>query len=614
LNTTATSAVIRYTLDGSNPTRWSPIFAAPIPVNGTLTVTAQAYEADMIASGVVQAIYTINNGAVAIPSITPSSGFYATSRTVTISDSTTGATIHYTTTGRDPTSTDPTITSGGTVTVSQGTIVKAIAMKSGMANSAITRRDYIIGGAISTGWNHTLILQANGTVWAFGDNTSGDLGNGGTAPSTTPVQATGLPSVVAVAAGYYHSLALDSSGHVWSWGYNAQGQLGNGSSDGNPHSTPTQISGLSSIVAVAAGQYHSLALDSSGNLWSWGYNGDGELGNGSSDGSPHPTPAIAVSNSGFIAISAGYNHNLAIKNDSTVLGWGANSYGQIGDGTYTQRNSPVVVPNLSGITQVVAGNQASVVLRTEGMASGTVWTWGYNAQGQLGDGTNTSRPTLAEGPGNVVNLGAGDLHVVATLGDGRTVAWGEGTNGQLGDGTVYGNGGGELTPVVSLQATEMLQVTGGYQTSFALRADGTLWNWGYGYTNAPAAMPSYTVASNSGMLQDTDNDGLTNAAEYRLGTDPLNPDTNQDGIQDGAEVGMGLSPTNPDMDGDGLLNGYELLIGTNPFNPDTDGDGHLDGADCFPLDPTQWQCVVNPNDHTPPVITIDTPPNATPVH
>jgi hypothetical protein len=115
------------------------------------------------------------------------------------------------------------------------------------------------------------------------------------------------------------------------------------------------------------------------------------------------------------------------------------------------------------------------------------------------------------------------------------------------------------------------------------------------------------------MNQDPDGDGLLNAGEYRLGADPLNPDTNQDGVKDGTAVAMGISVTNPDMDGDGLLNGTELQIGTNPFVADTDGDGVIDSLDCFPLDPTQWQCTPNPNDHTPPVITIDEPPGAVPV-
>jgi hypothetical protein len=119
---------------------------------------------------------------------------------------------------------------------------------------------------------------------------------------------------------------------------------------------------------------------------------------------------------------------------------------------------------------------------------------------------------------------------------------------------------------------------------------------------------SLVLVNNGWMMQDSDQDGLTNAAEYRLGSDPLNPDTNQDGLKDGVAAGNGAASA--DVDGDGLLNGKELQIGTNPFLADTDGDGAFDGADCAPLDPSRWQCTPNPSDTTPPVIVLSEPANA----
>jgi hypothetical protein len=159
--------------------------------------------------------------------------------------------------------------------------------------------------------------------------------------------------------------------------------------------------------------------------------------------------------------------------------------------------------------------------------------------------------------------------------------------------------------------------------SLAITLDGNVWAWGGGAAGqlgnngtanspVPVLVSRLSLANNSWLLADPDHDGLTTGQELEIGTDPLNPDTNGDGIPDGPEVRMGLSPTNMDMDGDGLLSPVELAIGTNPFNPDTDGDGVMDGQDCFPLDPTRWQCPVpNPTDHTPPVITLTYPSNAT---
>ena len=127
-------------------------------------------------------------------------------------------------------------------------------------------------------------------------------------------------------------------------------------------------------------------------------------------------------------------------------------------------------------------------------------------------------------------------------------------------------------------------------------------------------MPNFTVAANNWLNEDTDDDGLSNAAEYRLGSDPLSADTNANGIPDGQEVGPGRRPTDPDTDGDGLSNALEVERGTDPLVADTDRDGTADGADCYPLDNTRTSCASsNPSDTTPPTITLDEPPGATPV-
>jgi len=153
----------------------------------------------------------------------------------------------------------------------------------------------------------------------------------------------------------------------------------------------------------------------------------------------------------------------------------------------------------------------------------------------------------------------------------------------------------------------------------AARADGSVWSWGQGDhgqlgdgttsdNNVPHPISGFTITQNALMTLDSDGDGLTNVEEDALGSDPRNRDTNGDGVPDGAAKQAGISLTNPDMDGDGVSNVDEVARGTDPFRTDSDGDGVADGQDCFPLDPSRWQCPApDPNDHTPPVITLQEP-------
>ncbi|MCR8630375.1 InlB B-repeat-containing protein [Paenibacillus sp. N5-1-1-5] len=238
--------------------------------------------------------------------------------------------------------------------------------------------------AISGGTSyHTLALDGNGNVWAWGRNDNGDLGDGTTIQRNTPVQVNTLSNVKAIAAGGYFSLALKEDGTVWSWGWNGAGQLGNGTT--NQRILPEQVPGLSHITAIAAGGNHSLALDANGRIWAWGENRYGALGDGTTTNRTAPVLVSGLTNATTIA--GGNYHSLALDADGQVYAWGYNSYGQLGDGTTTQRNIPVLVPDLSKMTAIAGGGFHSFAMRSDGM----VWSWGYNADGELGDNTAISR-------------------------------------------------------------------------------------------------------------------------------------------------------------------------------------------------------------------------------
>ena len=316
--------------------------------------------------------------------------------------------------------------------------------------------------AVSAGIIHSLALLSDGTVRAWG---GGFLGDNTYGSSSSPVQVVGpdavgvLDNVVAVSAGGAHSLALVSDGTVWAWGYNANGELGVGS----PYilsNVPVRTVGpggagtLNNVVAVSAGYSHSLALLSDGTLWAWGANESGQLGANTFDTtSSSPVQVVGPGGVGIldnvVAVSAGNFHSLALLSDGTVRAWGGNWSGQLGANTFDDySSSPVQVVGpgglgiLGNVVAVSAGESHSLAL----LSDGTVWAWGGNWSGQLGDNTfNNASPSPVQvtGPGGVGVLGtvvavsAGWDHSLALLSDGTVRAWGHNSYGGLGDGTIF---------------------------------------------------------------------------------------------------------------------------------------------------------------------------------
>lgn len=286
--------------------------------------------------------------------------------------------------------------------------------------------------AVSVGGDHAIVLKTGGAVLAWGFNNAGQVGDGTSAPRLSPTAVTGLGSgVKAIAAGDSHNLALTSAGGVMAWGHNSSGQLGDGST--TSRSTPVPVSGLGSgVIGIAAGGDHSLALKSDGTVVAWGKNDNGELGDG---GTTERHGPVLVAGLGSIkALSAGRHHNLALRSDGVVLGWGFNGSGQLGDGTTSDNHLAAAAPGLSGVTEIAAGGDHSMALTS----GGAVTAWGDNQFGQVGDNTTTDRatPTPVSGLGSgVVGIAAGWDHSLAIKGGGALVAWGDNTGGQLGIGT-----------------------------------------------------------------------------------------------------------------------------------------------------------------------------------
>jgi alpha-tubulin suppressor-like RCC1 family protein len=307
--------------------------------------------------------------------------------------------------------------------------------------------------SVAVGSNHSIALSSDGRIAAWGYNGFGQLGVGTAVDSLVPVNVTttGVLSgktVIAIAAGQFHNLALCTDGTLAAWGYNFYGQLGNGLTSNS--STPVAVSKTGvltgkTIIAIAAGTYHSFALCSDGTLAAWGYNGNGELGNGGTGFSPLP---VAVDTTGVLAgktiaaVFAGSFHNFALCTDGTLAGWGYNGYWQLGDNSVNSRSVPVLV-NVSGvlsgktITAASAGYYHSLAL----CADGTVAAWGYNGNGELGDGSNNPSliPVAVNAGGvlvgkTVASLSSGAVHNIASCTDGTLVSWGYNGDGELGSG------------------------------------------------------------------------------------------------------------------------------------------------------------------------------------
>jgi alpha-tubulin suppressor-like RCC1 family protein len=385
-----------------------------------------------------------------------------------------------------------------------GTLVTMFIFLEVLNNQSVAQTAAGMVQDIAAGDQHCLALISDETMWAWGDNAYGQLGDGTHGDNRfPPVHVKNLTEVQAIDGGQAHSLAVKRDGTVWVWGSNAQGQLGIGES-GDTYVYPMSLETISGVEDVAAGAAYSLALKSDGSVYAWGDNAYGQLGVGAGIVFLSPTQVKGPNGEGYLtgvqAIATGSQHSLALMSDGTVYAWGGNHHGQLGIGTSEGiSNIPVQVngPNgtgvLSDVQAIAAGTYFSLALKSDG----TVWAWGGNSYGQLGTNSTVEHqsPVQVQGPGgvdvsgylsDVKAISAGEHHSLALKRDGTVWAWGENNHGQLGTNSthehytpvqVQGPGGVDVSGYLS----DVKTVDGGEFFSLALKNDGTVWAWGGNY-------------------------------------------------------------------------------------------------------------------------------------
>jgi len=285
---------------------------------------------------------------------------------------------------------------------------------------------------ISGGGRHHCALKSNGQVWCWGRNNYGQLGDRTTIQRNRPVRVYGLSDAIAIAGGLNFACALRSNRTIACWGRGANGQLGNGSTR-DYHNSPVQVVGLTDVTSIDLGQYHGCALKGDGTSWCWGANTYGELGDGTT--TQRSSPQRVINDTGFIELRASHSHSCARKGDGTIWCWGYNRLGELGIGAGAHRSAPTQMLQVNdAIALVMPGRHRTCLIRQ----NRTLWCTGYNEYGGLGDGTTRNRtsPVQVFGLVDVVHVSQGSSGdgTLARTANNETYAWGRNYWGSLGIG------------------------------------------------------------------------------------------------------------------------------------------------------------------------------------
>lgn len=321
---------------------------------------------------------------------------------------------------------------------------------------------------VSAAGEHSIAIANNGTLWAWGTNSSGELGDGTTNSRLSALQIGVANDWQTIAAGEFHNLALKTDGTLWAWGNNSSGQLGDGSTSSSL--APIQIGTDANWKFIAAGASFSVALKTDGTLWAWGSSGNGQLGDGAID--VQHSPIQIGTDADWAFLSAGAANTFAVKSNGTLWAWGRNSFGQLGDGSTNQQTAPIQIGSDSDWNTVAAGFFHTLALKT----NGTLWAWGGNFDGQLGDSTEVDEhsPIQIGSASDWKSVSAGQTHSAALTTNGTIWAWGFNWYGQVGDGTT--NNVSSPTQIGS--DTDWTMLVAGLYHTLALKPDGAGWDCG----------------------------------------------------------------------------------------------------------------------------------------
>ena len=386
--------------------------------------------------------------------------------------------------------------------------------------AAGAEQEYYSFTSIAAGENHTVGIDIDGTLWSWGRNDDGELGDGTTANKSIPIRVQKKPEEgplannttkwKAVSAGAFHTVGLAEDGALWSWGYNGNGELGDGTTTNR--NTPvrvqqkteaeTFVNNTTKWKAVSGGGAHTVGLAEDGSLWSWGKNDKGQLGDGTKIAKSTPvrvqqkTEAETFVNNRtkWKTVSAGGSYTVGITEDGSLWSWGDNGSGQLGLGNLGTDASGAAITQISLPQKIGNKTWSAVAVSLSGFSftvgidiDGTLWSWGYNGNGELGDGTTTNRNTpvrvqketeagaFEDNTTKWETVSVGNDHTVGIAEDGTLWSWGLNSSGQLGDGT----NGDKSTPVqVQKTETTWKTVVAGDAYTVAIDIDGTLWSWG----------------------------------------------------------------------------------------------------------------------------------------